>query len=733
MITLTGIPQAAAFEGTAPVHGPRLAGWSRKLAVGAWAAVWLLALVAFFLSLRIWYLWDRTPYAGLPRFFPDFIPNQYLFDYKNATIQIGLSLESYAILFVLLRLISGVPYFILSFLIVRRRSDRLMAVLFAIFLAVAGAAGRWLEPNWRPLPDRYPWLAFPVQVLSFILFCSYILAYTFPDGRFVPRWTRWLALFVVVYGLLRQFTGDSPLNPDSYPGLLPVIIDGILMSLGIYALVNRFRKSANPVQRQQIKWVVAGLVLLAFLFLQDYFVKNLYYPLTGQSLISTPMRGLVYELVTEPGWYLGQALLAICVGISVFRYRLWDIDLVINRVLVYGALTLLTMGVYVGAVAGLGTFLQGLSVPVISFLSAGLVAILFEPLRRRLQRGVNRLMYGERDEPYAVLIHLSSALETAPSPGEALPAIARNIAQALKIPYVAIRLEQNGEDQLVAVQGSPRGELLSFPLVYQGEMIGSLQLARRSPGEEFSSADRRLIETIARQAGAPAQAVRLNAELVRSRAQIVAKREEERRRIRRDLHDELGPILAGQSLKMAAVRELLRPRPEKAEGIVDDIIRQNERTVAEIRRLVHGLRPPALDELGLTEAVRDFVRHTSGGGLGDGGLEIKIEASQDDLPNLPAAVEANAYRIVLEALSNASRHAQARHCTVKFQLISEDAARIALAIQIQDDGTGLPPGYRAGVGLRSMRERAEELGGRFKLGPAQPHGTQIDVWLPLSV
>jgi signal transduction histidine kinase len=260
-----------------------------------------------------------------------------------------------------------------------------------------------------------------------------------------------------------------------------------------------------------------------------------------------------------------------------------------------------------------------------------------------------------------------------------------------------------------------------FPLAYQGETIGRLEVARRAPREEFSEADRRLIENIAQQAGAAAQTVRLNAELIRSRAQIVNERENERLRIRRDLHDELGPMLAAQGLKLSAARQLIRTKPEKAESLVDEVIRQSQQTVTDVRRLVHGLRPPVLDQLGLVDAVRDLARTHGGGPAHD------ISTPPEGLPRLSAAVEVNAYRIVLESWNNVVRHARASRCLVKFLV-----ERNMLVISIQDDGAGMPREYQAGVGLRSMRARAEEIGGGLSVDEVQPHGTCITARLPLS-
>lgn len=714
------------------VHGPRLEGVWRKLGIGVWAFIWLLSLIAFGLAVYTWMRWDSTPIAVIAQRDPTItLENQQIAAaYQDAIHQAGLSLSFYGGLFAFLRLVAGIPYFVLSILIVQRRNNRLMAVLFAMVMAVIGAAGRWISANWQPLPHFYSWLRLPILLLDFLLNCSVVILYAFPDGRFVPRWTRWLAAVAVLLSFSSTVLANTPLDYTRLPGLWGSLPSRILLAAGFFALGYRYLRQADRVQRQQIKWIAAGTIPLAFF----YFAHYLIYQTDLLSWLDwTPHLTFLFEMGLEPPWYLAQLIFAVCIGMAVLRYHLWDIDLVLNRVLVYGSLTLLTMALYIGAVAGMGSLFRGVSDPVVFFLATGLVAILFEPFRLRLQRLVNRLMYGERDDPYAVLTRLYNTLEQAATPSETLPAIAITMGQALKVPYLALYILQNGEEQAAAIYGKPQPETIAFPIIYHSEQVGSLRVARRARGEEFSSADLRLIENITRQAGAAAQAARLTSELIRSRAEIVAAREEERRRLRRDLHDGLGPILASQTLKMAAVRQLVRQNPERAETMVDDVIRQNETTVSEVRRLVYGLRPPALDELGLVEAVRDLLRRGGQDDLTASGLSVKVASPDEDLPRLPAAVEVNAYRIAMEALTNVARHAQARNCEIQFKYEPSQAegGKSSLMVQIRDDGVGMPGTYRAGVGLRSMRERAEELGGRLVIEATAPRGTQIRAWLPL--
>ncbi|HVP20418.1 MAG TPA: sensor histidine kinase [Anaerolineaceae bacterium] len=723
------------------LYGPRLSGAWRLTGVILWAILWLVCLATMLFSAYRWYQWDSLPVAQwnqMNHYTPETPDEQASkIDFQNQTMQLGFSLPAYGTLFLVLRLVAGVPFFIISVLIMRRRSDRLMAVIFAGLLAVLGAVGRFQAANWSILDGTPDNLLPMVMGLNLLLDLSAILLFIFPDGRFVPGWSRWSVILAVSDSLLRDILYNTLLYPAAFYNWLGQynfpLPTQVIFLIGVAALVYRYARQADTVQKQQIKWLVVGLALLVPFYVTHYLFYN--------STILEPVwaawthrEWLILELALEPGWYVAQGLFAVCIAIALLRYRLWEVDLIINRLAVYGLLTVLILGAYLGAVWGLGSLLGSLAQPAVFFLAAGLIALLLEPLRRLLQRMVNRLMFGERDNPYSVLTRLASTLERSASPAEMLPAMAATIVQAMKVPYAAILANENGSDQPLAVAGKPGQAIQSFPLMVQSEIIGALQVSPRGRGEEFSAADHRLIENIARQTGAAVQAVRLNSELARSRTAIVSAREEERRRLRRDLHDGLGPLLASQTLKMAAVRQLVRQNPERAETLVDDVIHQNENTVTEVRRLVYGLRPPSLDELGLAEAVCEVVRRSGEGGLSASGLEIRVSTPEGGLPPLPAAVEVNAYRIALEGMTNAARHAHASHCTIRFfcEIIPVSTKSLnGLCVQIEDDGTGMPKQYRAGVGLRSMRERAEELGGHLVIEEAQPHGARVTAWLPL--
>lgn len=356
--------------------------------------------------------------------------------------------------------------------------------------------------------------------------------------------------------------------------------------------------------------------------------------------------------------------------------------------------------------------------------------MLVQPLRQRLQGAVNHLMFGERDEPYRVLARLGRRLEATLAIDSLLPTIVQTVAQALKLPSVSITYKQQGEDVLVASTGEASKEARAcVPLVAQSEHVGDLWLVARTPGESLTPADLRLLHDLAPQIAVAVQAVRLTAELKhltadlqQSRTRLVTAREEERRRLRRDLHDGLGPTLASLTFKIDAARNLLNPDSARADRLLEEVRQQTQETLAQIRRLVYDLRPPALDELGLVSALREQVaasQHQE--------LQILIEAPEC-LPSLPAAVEVAAYRIAREALTNVVRHAQAKHCLLRLGLRDH-----VLTLQITDDGKGIAPLHHIGVGLLAMQERASELGGGCTITRGASGGTTILVNFPLGM
>jgi two-component system NarL family sensor kinase len=537
------------------------------------------------------------------------------------------------------------------------------------------------------------------------------LVFLFPEGRLLSR--RWVPAFAIGLGAAAlavvwlavepgpMLPSGRPLNPLPWPWLYDLIarlgqtilvVNLAAVAVGLVTMLLRARSVTGTARRQIVLVAIATLILVSEIGHEDF----AYYA------------GAVY---------VGAAvtvLFVVCMAVAILHYRLYEIDLVVSRTLVYGGLTIVLGAAYVGIVVLADTVtpdrIAG-SVP-----AAVVVALLFAPVRERLQQTSDRLLFGDREDPYAVISTVSQQLD-GEHPGQILPALAATVAQTLKLPYVAIELDHDDGRELAAEHGHPRGEPVALPLTYGGREIGRIGLGPRSPTERFTSAERRLFTDIARQVAVAAHAVQLGEDLRRSSGRLVVAREEERRRVRRDLHDGLGPTLAGISLQIASARVLLDRDPAAADTLLATLVAETQGAIAEIRRLVYDLRPPALDELGLIPALRMQAERFPG-------LEIRVEAAET-IGDLPAAVEVAAYRIATEALTNVSRHAAARVCTVSI------AVNGHLELEVSDDGSGLHADWAPGIGLTSIRERASELGGTCVIETARSGGTRVLARLPL--
>ena len=673
----------------------RLHGRWRVLAWGVWGALVVLALGLFAAAIPALYAQRSTP--------PEPV--------RLGLAQLGLAVGFYAAYVTALQVILALAHFAVAALIVRRKFDDGGALFVALFLVLVGTVN---APNMAALEASHPALVFLAEFANVLLGTSLILfLFLFPDGRFVPRWTRATALIWLAGQLFLLFlTGDSVvIDPPDWLALLVVAGLGIGMGAQIY----RYVRVSGPVQRQQTKWVVFGTAAAI--------IGQVAGILIAPSPPQTGRPALLADLAGNTVVNCGFLLIPLAIGIAILRYRLWDIDIIINRTLVYATLTASVAGLYVLVVGALGALVQSRGNLLISLVATGFVAVLFQPLRDRVQRAVNRLLYGDRDEPYAVLSRLGQRLETTLAPDAVLPTIVETVKEALKLPYVAIMLRQGEEFRTMAESGRSVGEPVRLPLVYQSEIVGRLLLAPRAPGETFSPLEWQLLDDLARQAGIATHAVRLTADLQHSRERLVTAREEERRRLRRDLHDGLGPQLAALTLKLETARNRLTHDP-LADALLADITERTQAAVADIRRLVYALRPPTLDEFGLVAALREGAAQYSQ--PEENTVPITVDAPER-LPPLPAAVEVAAYRIAQEALTNVVRHAAARICVVR--LTCDEPAGL-LWLEIQDDGRGLPTMRRSGVGLQSMRERAEELGGNCEIESVPGGGTRVRARLP---
>ena len=670
-----------------------------------WVAISACLLALIFTSQPAAYAHLQTPCQN-----PNCDVGQITVGNVLALHRLGISVPVYAFYLLLASLLTGGILFLVSFVIFWRRSDSWFPFFVSLWLLLCSAVVG-IGPTSILLPPQVMrGIANGVTMLVFCglgLFCA-----TFPNGRLVPRWS-WTFPLLWVLQLL-AFFAPMPFNITNWPGpLFPLevlLVFASTLALQIYRYVRLY----DLIERQQTKWFVYGLTF-ALLYLVCGIVLSALLPANSPVLLALLPVPLVLVLC-----------LGLAVGAAIVRYRLWDIDLIIQRTLVYGVLTACVIGLYVLIVGYIGALFQTPNNSLISLLATALVAIVFQPLRSLLQRAANRLLYGERDVPYQMLARLDQQLALAVPAEEVLPTLVKTIAIALKLPYVAITLLPTGgashsEERVVAIHGQHMSHTSTehLPMLYQGETVGQLLFTSRVGEAQLTSADRRVLEDLTRHAGVIAHAVRLTSDLRRSRERLVVAREEERRRLRRDLHDGLGPMMASLTLTLAAAREYLGRDPATADALLQEMAHHIQGAVVDIRRLVYELRPPTLDDLGLLGALREQATRYA-----QGGLQVTVEAP-DALGSLPAAVEVAAYRVTMEALTNVVRHAHAGACVLKVQRNSN------LTLTISDDGCGLPATVSQGIGMRSMRERAEELGGTCTIEARPGGGTVVRACFPL--
>jgi signal transduction histidine kinase len=528
----------------------------------------------------------------------------------------------------------------------------------------------------------------------------------FPDGRLVSRHWRPVAIGVVVTAplfVLEMATSPTPpfeglpggyLTISSYDALQPLWIltelrNIVAILLAIVCLVVRYRR-ASEIGRRQLLWLLlATVVALAFMTPWAFVTE-------------TP----ILVLLTIP-------LVPIAVAVAIVRHQLLDIRLVVSRALTWALLSLAAVGAYAGLVAILDSFISsrvGRSAAV-----TVIVALLIAPVLPRLQRLVDRAMYGDRRDPARVASRVGEELSANPAGG--MPGVVAAVRSALRLPYVAVAVDGS----VIAEDGLVGGRVVPVDLEYGGTTVASLLVGLRAGEAGLATADRNVLALVAVPLAVAVHATQLSAELQTSRERLVAAREEERRRLRRDLHDGLGPTLTGVAFTADAAANLVDADPARARELLKTLRTDTRTAIADVRRLVDDLRPPALDELGLVGALRQRADQLS---WRADGASIRVEVSVDDgLPALPAALEVAAYRIATEALTNVVRHS---HATVAVLALR---CGDRFEVEVCDDG---PPNgaWTPGVGLQAMRERTAELGGHFEAG-ASDSGGRVCASFPL--
>lgn len=569
-----------------------------------------------------------------------------------------------------------------------------------------GTAVAWIEA-WSFVPALSPSL-------------TLLLAW-FPDGK--PLSTRWrplgwvtvAALFVTTVALMvsprLQLTADVELNnpiglawSGAMIGPLLLVVVATALASATSLLLRMHHSEASERRRIAPYVVAAGVAVLATAI--------------GRSV---PAWEPLLQTVTLP-------LLPIAAAVCVLRYRLFDVEVVVRRSLVWLGMTALVIGSYVVVVQAVANLLHRQAGVGESLIATAVVAVGFQPAQAALRRMVNRWLFGDRDDPEAAIGRLGQRLALEVEPARALHAATNDVASALAVPWVAVEIDHGTMNRITTESGVrpswvQDADLERVALIHAGHRQGHLVVSRRSPYEDLSSSDRLLLEQLTRPLAAAAAAAGLTEELRRSREQIVLGREEERRRLRHDLHDGVGPLLASAAAHADAAALRMDRDPAAVPAMLRVVRETVQEAVVGLRRAVEGLRPPTLDEFGLVGAVSERGQAV----IGPDGPTLDVCAGP--LPALPAAVEVAAYRIALEAVTNAVRHASADHITVR--LVGPEAGH-GLIVEVTDDGAGLPSDVATGVGLASMRARASELGGTLAVCTLPTGGTRACAEIPMA-
>ncbi|QBR91056.1 sensor histidine kinase [Nocardioides euryhalodurans] len=561
---------------------------------------------------------------------------------------------------------------------------RFGAVLLSgmVTLLLLYPTGRLLAGRWRPV-------AVVVLVSAYLLPVMLLLA---PDS-------------VVLAGDLPGASSDQtalPLGDGLATALLrtaqTLTFTSLLASVALLWVRHR---RADAAERTQLRWLLwAGIMTVLMV-----------------------VCGLVLDI--SGAWTtlllnLAVATLAASVAIGLVHPNLGDVDALVAWTLTSAAVAAVVVAVDLAVIAA-GSSLLGerLDERRVTLVVLVLAVVVYGPLRAWLGNGVRRLMFGRRSDRYDVVSSLAARLEETGSVAEQLPALAGAVASTFKVPFVRVEVVAPDGGLLSATHGSEPAEVQSFDIAYRGTRVGRLVLPVLGVRSMLSRRDQGLLLDLVRQAAIAIRAGLLSAEVQESRERLVLGREDDRRRIRRDLHDGLGPVLGGVALRLDAAGNVVETDPGRARELVRLARTEVADALDDVRRLVHDLRPPALDDLGLEAALRQQAERVRS--------QVDVAVSAEGVAGLPAAVEVAAYRIVSEALTNVVRHAEASRAEVT---LAADGS--ALTVAVVDDGRGIGPDVVAGVGLLSLRERAEELGGHCEVSCPPTGGTTVHAWLPFG-
>lgn len=527
-----------------------------------------------------------------------------------------------------------------------------------------------------------------------------VLPLLYPTGTALPRFRGWLLLALAVVGLGSASTAYGALPGTDLPpwqGAVLAAATAVCVVAGLVALVLRHRQGTARV-RGQVRWLAWALLVLV------------------AAEVAVP---LLPEGVARAGLLVAPLLVPAAVGLAVLRYGLYDIDLLLSRTLVYLALSAGLTALYAGVLVLVDQRLSGSSSSRGGFLAVLVVALLANPLRQALQGVARQRLFGPAADRQRALATLTRQVGSSPSVRESPAIVVEAVSSALRSP-VQLLVGAPGAERVVASCGGPRSPWTDVAVRHSGRVVGSLRLGQRAAGP-LEAREQRLLGDAAVAVGPLLDSLLLAEELRAAHARLEEARGAERARLHRDLHDGLGPTLAGLTLGIDAARNLAARDPAASERTLARLGELAGAATAEVRRVVDGLRPHTLERHGLLGALRESAEL-------DGVAPVVAVTLSGQLPPLAREVEDALLKVVMEAITNVRRHAGATRCEVVLQ-----AEGGCLEVTVDDDGCGLTlavPG--PGVGLPSMRSRVAELGGEFSFGSSPLGGARVHLRIPVA-
>jgi signal transduction histidine kinase len=615
-------------------------------------------------------------------------------------------------------------------------------VVLGVGVSQAWAVGLTAYSGYGLLESSPGWAAYfgPALYLPGWLIPPTVLLALYPDGRLPSKHWRWpvgaAVLSIVVLTLCIPFPVVAPAEVNGW-GMVPRfpqrLVDVLVPGPRVYDV--QVFLSADPTATIPVaplswarwssigSWVFKPLLVVSMLTIWVGTVRRMVQarPPRRQQLallVCVVMPFLAASLFVSVTFanvliLLSLLLVPVAVAVGVLRYRLLGIEAVLRRGLVYGMYTCVVVAVYLAVTAAAGAAVGAAldSRPLPGVVAAAAVAVALAPARDRLQRAADRLVYGQRRDPLEALTLLGQRVAVT-GQGDLLADALHAVTAAVRAPGATLTAPDGRVLAQVGAAPAGGGQTTDLPLRFGGTLLGELRVSARRPGETYTPADARLLAALALQVAVVLQAFQLTEQLEAERDRVVTAAESERERLRADLHDGLGPSLSGIGLGLQAL----------VDSADDPLLRRIRDEVgvafADVRRILDNLRPAALDTMPLPDAIRRHAQTFSG--------TVPVDVMATDLPSIPAEVENAAYRITTEALTNAARHAQATQIRVSLA-----APNGSLRITVADDGCGTASAI-AGIGLTSMRRRAEQLGGRLDLESGAA-GTVVTAVLPFSL